>query len=176
MAREQQVHLHGLKLVRVLPVACASQSMKVIRRSEQVHSGYSLIEIMMILAIIGVLTSLALPLFNNHFKKSRFVEVVFAVEAVKAAIEVCYVSRGQSSLENCNTYAKIGLNPNSISSAQHVDSVVIQFDNSVQIIGVAATSASIGTNDNFIIEGSEVNGSILWSLDTGSTCLKRGTC
>ncbi|AUJ69162.1 prepilin-type N-terminal cleavage/methylation domain-containing protein [Pseudoalteromonas sp. NC201] len=141
-----------------------------------VSLGYSLLEVMVVIAIISILASIAIPLFDNKFKKARFVEVIIAVEAVKKGVETCYVTRGAYQLENCNTFQKLGLSLSSISSPLHVSSVQISFDSTIKITGIANPSASNGTNDNYILEGSESNNTIIWSLNSSSTCIAEGTC
>jgi len=138
--------------------------------------GYSLLEVMITIAIVALLASIAIPLYDNKFKKARFVEVILAVEAVKKGIETCFVTRGNYQLENCNTLSKLGISPESINTPIHVKSVELSFDTTIKITGIANPSASNGTNDNYILEGSESINTIIWSLNSSSTCIAEGTC
>jgi len=47
------------------------------------RKGFTLIELMIVVAIIGILSSLALPAYSNYTKKAKFAEVVSAAAAVK---------------------------------------------------------------------------------------------
>ncbi|MEZ7208607.1 prepilin-type N-terminal cleavage/methylation domain-containing protein [Pseudoalteromonas sp. DY56-GL79] len=138
--------------------------------------GYSLLEVMVAIAILSLLTSIAIPLYDNKFKKARFVEVILAVEAVKKGVETCFITRGDYRLENCNTLSKLGISSESINTPTHVKSVQLSFDTTIKITGVANSSASNGENDNYILEGYENNNSIIWSLNSSSTCIAEGTC
>ncbi|MCG7555532.1 MULTISPECIES: prepilin-type N-terminal cleavage/methylation domain-containing protein [unclassified Pseudoalteromonas] len=138
--------------------------------------GYSLLEVMITIAIIALLASIAIPQYDNKFKKARFVEVILAVEAIKKGVETCFITRGGYQLENCNTLIKLGISPESINTPTHVKSVQLSFDKTIKITGVANPSASNGDNDNYILEGSESNNTIIWSLNSSSTCIAEGTC
>ena len=51
------------------------------RSSKQ--EGFTLIELMIVIAIIAILASLALPAYQTYAKKAKFSEVVMATTAVK---------------------------------------------------------------------------------------------
>jgi len=56
---------------------------------KQVQKGFTLIELMIVVAIIGILAAVAIPAYSNYTKKAKFVEVTQATSAFKTAIEVC---------------------------------------------------------------------------------------
>ncbi|MCU7555548.1 prepilin-type N-terminal cleavage/methylation domain-containing protein [Alteromonas sp. ASW11-19] len=78
--------------------------MKQVQASNQ--KGFTLIELMIVVAIIGILAAIALPAYQNYTQKARFTEVVNATAAAKSAVEVCAQTQpgtdATTVLANCN--------------------------------------------------------------------------
>ncbi|MFH2140102.1 MAG: prepilin-type N-terminal cleavage/methylation domain-containing protein [Pseudomonadota bacterium] len=56
---------------------------------KQVQKGFTLIELMIVVAIIGILAAVAIPAYSDYTKKAKFTEVIQATQAVKTAVEIC---------------------------------------------------------------------------------------
>jgi prepilin-type N-terminal cleavage/methylation domain-containing protein len=59
-------------------------------------SGFTLIEIMIVVIIVGVLASLALPKFFSTVEYSRSQEALSAIATVRGGLERYYVSKGNT--------------------------------------------------------------------------------
>lgn len=53
------------------------------------QKGFTLIELMIVVAIIGILAAVAIPSYQNYTLKAKFTELVNAVAPFKTAIEIC---------------------------------------------------------------------------------------
>ena len=76
------------------------------RSMQKVQKGFTLIELMIVVAIIGILAAVALPAYQDYTKKAHFAGVIAATQAVKAAVDICYQTNND--ITTCDTYAKIG--------------------------------------------------------------------
>ena len=54
------------------------------------QKGFTLIELMIVIAIIGILAAIAIPAYQNYVKKAAYSEVISAMTSYKTAVDVCY--------------------------------------------------------------------------------------
>ena len=64
--------------------------------------GFSLIELMIVVAIMGILVAVALPQYQNYQVRSKVTEALVLAESVKRAMEVYYADHGEWPVDNAN--------------------------------------------------------------------------
>ncbi|WP_018983217.1 pilin [Salinimonas chungwhensis] len=114
--------------------------MKQFKPSNQ--KGFTLIELMIVVAIIGILAAVALPAYQGYTEKARFTEVVNATAAAKSAVEVC--AQTQPGADAAAVLGACDENSNGIpANVTAADDVVgLSTDNGV-IVATKATNSSI---------------------------------
>jgi prepilin-type N-terminal cleavage/methylation domain-containing protein len=73
------------------------KSMKMVKKAQ---AGFTLIELMIVVAIIGILAAVALPAYSKYMDKAKFSEVMLATQAAKTAVEIC--AQDDGAVTNCS--------------------------------------------------------------------------
>lgn len=134
------------------------------------NQGFTLIELMIVVAIIGILAAVALPAYQTYTKKGRFAEVVLAASSVKTAIDTCFQTRGAGVLANCDSDTEVGADLTGAAAGSHVASVTI----TATTAAVTATGESSVDSRTIIMTPTAANGTLTWA--TTGTCIANGLC
>lgn len=124
--------------------------------------GFSLIELMIVVSIIGILSVMALPSYQHYAKRGRFAEVIAATAPYKLAIAIALQTGADiSELEN-DVY---GI-PSALSATKNIHSLSVD-QGIITVTGSALVDAA-----TYILTPN-ADGSH-WTV-TGS-CLAKGFC
>ncbi len=61
---------------------------------------FTLVELMIVVAIIGILAAIAVPSYIDYTRKAKYVEIIQASAPYKTGVEQCFQNRG--SITECN--------------------------------------------------------------------------
>lgn len=142
---------------------------------KKAQQGFTLIELMIVIAIIGILASVALPAYTTYTDKAKFSEVVLATSNVKAAIEVCSQTKASATTFGDICIDAGGGGVKNSGASGNVKSVVTA-KTSATVVTATGTSQNIGAADkDYIITGTRAaDGQVTW-VATGS-CVAQGWC
>ena len=139
------------------------------------QSGFTLIELMIVIAIIGILASVALPAYSTYTKKAKFSEVVLAASNGKGLADLCYQTRLDAT--QCATNVMLGLD--TTATTLIIGDQVFSFTTSgggTATADIVLTAVAIAALDDasYILTGTPTSGSLKW-VQTGS-CQTLGLC
>jgi len=83
---------------------------KLMRRTGQGQKGFTLIELVVVIAILGVMAAIAVPMVNNFLSSSKEQAYIADRETIQAAVSGYYSSPGNERFEGRRQYPIIGAN------------------------------------------------------------------
>lgn len=131
----------------------------------KMQKGFTLIELMIVVAIIGILAAIALPAYQDYTARSQMSEALSLAGGARTAVTEFYTANGQ--FPTGNESAGLDATPSNI-SGNYVESVTVAGG----LITVAMKSAGIseGIRGKTMVLSATTNaGSVEWACKSGST-------
>ncbi|MGL5039700.1 MAG: pilin [Aeromonas sp.] len=138
------------------------------------QSGFTLIELMIVVAIVAILAAIALPAYQNYTKKAKMTQLISATAGLKTAVEVCAQSFG---VINCDDDGTHGMP----STAGNVGDVALDFTKgtsggSVTILATPSSAMSPLTSSDTLTLAASATVPLIWKITCGTTATSEGYC
>lgn len=136
------------------------------KMTNKAQKGFTLIELMIVVAIIGILAAVALPAYQTYTKRATFSEVVLAATPFKSAFEVAAQTGKFTALTGVDS------GTNGIPAAAGATGVVtsVAMDEGV----ITATGTSAVDSKTYTLTPDGATAPIQWT--EGGTCAAAGLC
>ena len=138
------------------------------------QSGFTLIELMIVVAIIGILAAVALPAYQDYTKRAKFSEVVIGTSGIKTAVELCAQDLG--TLTGCTDGQQgSGWSIDAVAANGNIASIATT-DGVITATAVGAGGAPVNglEGETYILTGNFANGKVTWTK--GGTCVAANIC
>lgn len=139
---------------------------------QKMQQGFTLIELMIVVAIIGILAALAVPAYQDYTIRSKVSETASLASAARTAVDVYFSENGTLAGSAIGNHTSLGLSPAGSYAAKYVLSV----DVGARGVTTATlrTISELGTASGQTVIYTPVNsgGNLRWSNSTSGVPAK----
>lgn len=132
----------------------------------KVQKGFTLIELMIVIAIIGILAAVAIPAYQDYTIRSKISEGLSLSSVAKTAVSETYNSTGSyPSMDPAN--ASYGLPTANEISGSHVSSISAAASTGIiSIVFKTVATGKVDSGDTILLTpNTSLNGALQWTCD-----------
>jgi type IV pilus assembly protein PilA len=137
-----------------------------------VQKGFTLIELMIVIAIIGILAAIAIPAYQNYTIRSQVTEGLTLADGWKTAISEFYAANGSFPVGNDTAGSSTTVAIAGASVGKYVGSIAVTTGGEIVIKytgSQANAKLSVAANNTLgITPGTDANSDVIWVCGTAS--------
>lgn len=146
---------------------------------KQTQQGFTLIELMIVVAIIGILAAVALPAYQDYTKRARYAEVISMSNSVRTAVALCVQEAG-GALATCTDAAGGDQGVISAAATAAGSTAVNTVGVTAGVITITPVAANgIAASDTYILTPTVTSGQVNWTNNAAgnvSGCIASNVC
>jgi len=145
---------------------------------KQLQQGFTLIELMIVVAIIGILAALAVPAYQDYTIRSKVSEAASLAAAARTAVDVRYSETGTLDMPGTTAdtrHVSLGLALAASYNAKYVSQVQISDDSGTVTVTMKTLDdfpASVD-GDTVIYSPRRKAGNLEWVVSAGSSVIEK---
>ena len=132
---------------------------------KQIQKGFTLIELMIVVAIIGILAAIAIPQYSNYIARSKAASTVAELSSVQTTVALCAQETGN--ISNCNAGTNGVITPKVTANVKTATAVA-----GGVIAGTSGATTSTGADMGFTFTPTNpvaTDSVMVWTM-TGTIC------
>lgn len=129
------------------------------------QQGFTLIELMIVVGIIGFLVTIALPAYNSYTDRTKISEVLLVADAAKSTLSDYYMSSGMMP----DSASQANLNMDTAQS-QFIDAIA--FSTTTSSATVTYTLGNMIAAGDIAMVGTVTSNGISWACNTPATTVE----
>ena len=139
---------------------------------QKLQQGFTLIELMIVVAIIGILAALAVPAYQDYTIRSKVGEAASLVGAARTAVDVWFSENGNLTLPAGAAAARhvsLGIALPTSYGAKYVSTVTIDTDGEVAVVMQALNELGQCNGDTITYSPRRREGNLEWVVSDGGS-------